>query len=477
MKKTGLFKIIMFVLLGIVIGSWIFSSSYVQEGSLAELGMNNVGLFDYFELFSKSFTFSYFIDAILLLLTVGAFYGVLEKTGKYRAWVERIVKNFKGREFLFLVLVSFAIAIITSIFDYELGLFIFFPFIISILLAMGYDKITVAVSTFGAMIIGTIGSTIGYNTTGIISNLLNLKAIDGFYYKLALLLISYVALLLFLSKAKRNKVTEKDLEIEDRYVGENTANKYSIAPIIIVFCLLFVILVLGCTNWSDTFGVNVFKSFHEKVMAFTIKLPYIHITTDGFDSGLEKIAIFSKLLGNATELGSWYYSQMTIMVLIATAIVALCYRVKLFDAMKDGVKKMMKPAFMLLLAYTIIYFAGNQMFYPTIAKHLLGLTSKFSVIISSICMALSSFMHVDILYVANYTIPQMSEKASDPVLLSLLTQSIYGVTSFIAPTSAMLVLGLEYLEIPYKAWVKKIWKLFLALLAITIVVLLIAKYI
>ena len=477
MKKTGLFKIIMIVLLVVVVASWIFSASYFEEGSLSPIGMNNVGLFDYFSLMVKSLSFDYFLQIVFLIVSIGAFYGVLEKTGKYRAWVEKIVKNFKGREFLFLVITSFIITVLTSIFDYGFALFIFFPLLISILLAMGYDKVTVAASTFGASLVGTIGSTIGYNTTGVIAEILSIKATDGFYFKLALLLICYVALLLFLSRAKRNKVTEADLEKEDIYIGEKKANKRSATPIIVMFIVLFVLLVLGCTNWENTFNVKFFANIHESIMAFNPKLPYLHLTTDGFEHGLKEVKIISTLSGDIPAFGSWFYAEMAVMCLFASLVLSWIYKVKYFDALKDGAKKILKPALMVLLVYTVVYFAGNQMFYPTIAKALLGLTNKFSVVISSICMALASFFHVDILYVSNYAVPQLAEKASDPVLVSLLSQSIYGVIMFIAPTSAVLVFGLEYLHLPYKEWVKKTWKLFIALLAIVFIVLLIAKYI
>ena len=477
MKKTGLFKIIMIVLLIAVVASWFFSASYFDEGSLSEIGMNNVGLFDYFELMAKSFRFDYFFEIALLLLSIGAFYGVLEKTGKYRAWIEKIVKHFKGREFLFLVIVSFIITLISSIFSFEFTLLIFFPLLISILLAMGYDKVTVIAATFGAVLVGNIGSTVGYNTSGVIADLLNIKIADGFYFKLALLLISYVALLLFLSRAKRTKVTEKELEDADRYIGGKEANKHSIVPIIVMFCIIFVFLILGCTNWESTFGVKVFSNMHDAIMGFSPKLPYIHLTTDGFEHGLKEVEIFTKIFGDAASFGKWFCTEMSIVLLFASLIISGFYKVRYFEAMKDGAKKMLKPALMVLFVYTVVYFAGNQMFYPTFAKAVLGLTSKFSVIISSILMAIASFFHVDILYVANYAVPQLAEKASDPVLVELLAQSIYGVVMFIAPTSALLVFGLEYLELPYKEWVKKIWKLVLVLLAISLVVLLIAKYV
>ena len=40
MKKTGLFKIIMFTLLGMIVATYIFSGSYFEDGALTDLGMN-----------------------------------------------------------------------------------------------------------------------------------------------------------------------------------------------------------------------------------------------------------------------------------------------------------------------------------------------------------------------------------------------------------------------------------------------------
>ena len=91
-------------------------------------------------------------------------------------------------------------------------------------------------------------------------------------------------------------------------------------------------------------------------------------------------------------------------------------------------------------------------------------------------MVLASFLHVDILYAANYAIPQIAENASNATLVSLLGQSIYGVTMFIAPTSAAIAFGLTYLGVPYKEWVKRVWKLTLILFAIVLATLLLAKF-
>ena len=48
---------------------------------------------------------------------------------------------------------------------------------------------------------------------------------------------------------------------------------------------------------------------------------------------------------------------------------------------------------------------------------------------------------------------------------------------FVAPTSVVLVLGLSYLGIPYKEWLKRTWKLLVALLVIVLVAIILAMVI
>ena len=477
MKKTGLFKIIMFILLGIIVATWIFSASYYTNGNISNLDMYNIGFFDFWQLLFGSFEFQYFIQIGLLILSVGALYEVLGKTGKYRAWIEKIVKNFNGAELVFLLCVAFLIIALSSVFDYGFALFIFFPFLISIILAMGYDKITALVATFGSMLVGTIGSTTGYNTTGVINNLLNADGSNAIVVKIILLVLAIVVEFVFLAKAKRGKNSDKSSS-EDMFIGEKKSNKYSVAGIIVIFSLLFIILVLGCTQWENTFGVKVFSTFKDTLMDTKVKLPYFHLTINGVDSGSEKVAIFAKILGTVSAFGEWYYAEMSVMCLLAAMIIGLIYRVNgIFESMAEGAKKMLGSAFLVMIIYTVIYFAGNTMFYPTIASLLLGITSKFNIFFGTICMALGSALHVDMLYVANYAIPQIAGTGASSETVGILAQGIYGVTMLVAPTSAVMALGLSYLEIPYKQWIKKSWKLTVSLLVLVVVACIVTMFV
>ena len=119
MKKSGLFKIIMFILFAIVILTWLIPAGYYNSGELVDLGMNQLGFFDFWQLLFASFgasDFGYFVQILMFLLSVGALYGVLGKTGKYRAAIEKIANKFKGNELHFIVIVAVLIAVLTSVF-------------------------------------------------------------------------------------------------------------------------------------------------------------------------------------------------------------------------------------------------------------------------------------------------------------------------------------------------------------------------
>ena len=53
-------------------------------------------------------------------------------------------------------------------------------------------------------------------------------------------------------------------------------------------------------------------------------------------------------------------------------------------------------------------------------------------------------------------------------VVSVILQSTYGLMSFITPASAILFVGLRYLNISYKEYMKYIWKFLLAAFVLVI---------
>ena len=107
MKKHNLLKVVLISIVVALLMTWVFTTTSIQydtygqiqvyEGTYQQLGL--LDLFTY-----PSLTIYYFSTLFIFVIATGAFYGVLSKTNAYRNLLDKIVRGFKGKEWLFLSL-------------------------------------------------------------------------------------------------------------------------------------------------------------------------------------------------------------------------------------------------------------------------------------------------------------------------------------------------------------------------------------
>ena len=102
MKKHNTLKVVIITLLLFALLTWILPCATYQT-EYTDLGRYQVGLFDI--LSYQSTVLGYFGYVALFVLVVGGFYGVLYKTGAYRRVLDSLVKKFKGKEVICLVVI------------------------------------------------------------------------------------------------------------------------------------------------------------------------------------------------------------------------------------------------------------------------------------------------------------------------------------------------------------------------------------
>ena len=131
MKKHSLTKILGILLVLLLIVSYILPG---RQEMVNRIGIADL-LLNYFSIVLQNFSY-----IVLFALAVGGFYGVLNKTSSYKKLLDGIVTKVKplGKKFIYLVIILFAI--IASMTGMTIPLFIFVPFIVSIILLLGYDK-------------------------------------------------------------------------------------------------------------------------------------------------------------------------------------------------------------------------------------------------------------------------------------------------------------------------------------------------
>lgn len=476
-KNNTLFKTIAFFFLIFSILSWIIPGAKASGAEITSLGVSRVSLYNIIEY--PYLTLKYFIEPILYILAVGGMYGVLSKTGKYRNILEKVAKSLKGKENIFLIVVSFILAALNSAFGFNVILFTFIPALCGIILLMGYDKITALLVTFMSVLIGTIGNTYAFNTVGYINQIVGTTLNTELVAKIGLFVLSFVIFIAFtLKHAKKNKKANLENEEEYFFVGEKKQSKKSSWPIYIIGFVLLALFVLGFADWKNIFNVTFFEDLHTKVTEWAIK----------------DHTIIAYLIDGLGSFGKWSIPEFTIMIIIATLLIKLAYNISLddtIDAFGEGVKKMLKPAFLVAFAYVLVLITGYKPYIVTIADFICNtvgnglanlinvsfIGSIINVIFSTISVALTSLMDVEMLYVVQSSVPYMAGLYAESInSFAIIVQAIYGLTMFVAPTSTMLILGLEILNIPYKEWLKKSYKLVLELLAIIIVVVLVVIF-
>lgn len=474
MKKNTMFKIIAIMAMVAFVLSWIIPAASASGSSIASLGLKRVSLYNIIEY--PYLALQFFLQPLLFILAVGGLYGVLSETGKYRNKLEKIAKSMKGKETLFLVLTAFVLAALSSVFGLNLMLFIFIPALVGIILLMGYNKITAFLTTFISPLIGVIGSTYGVYVTGYINQIVGTTFETEIVAKVALFVISFVIFTAFLIKyanKTRNKgqVNEEELTL---LLGEKKQSKKASWPLFVVMGLLFVLLILGYTDWQSVFGTTFFTDLHSTLTV---------------DFTIGDHAILGYLFDGLTNFGKWYYSEMIVMIIIASIILSFVYDLKIDNGLKafgKGVVSLLKPALIVIFAYVMVLVSAYHPYIVTITDWIVTLISKTSgvfgqiiyIIMTSFDTVLSSVFNVEMLYVVQSTLPYLSSVYSETAnSLAIITQSIYGLTSFVAPTSTMMLLGLTYLGISYKEWLKTSWKLVLELLAVILVIIAVVVFI
>lgn len=471
MKKHSLFKFMAIILLLVLVLTYFFAS---RTGTVTYLPLGDI-LTNYIQ------SYYYFFDTVVFVLLVGAFYGVLNRVDGYKKLIDNIVSKIKphSKKILFAITVLFAL--ISSLTGINFVLIIFVPFVMAIILSLGYDKLVAISSSVISILVGFIGgifttfrdpNAYSYSATTF-EKFVGVDQYVNIIPKIALLVLGVALLIIFINKHIKdveNKKVKYDLGEKIKLTSDkelDNKKKTRSWPLIVVLSLLFVLLILGLFPWFNLFEIEVFNKFHTWIKEINIKEFYI------FNSVISSII---PAFGSWAELGA--YMMPMVVLVIAIIVIKLIYRIKfddLINDMIDGAKKMLPAACLMMLAYSILVCTYNNGFFETIVTKVSG-SGDINFIVASALTALGSLLHVDIYYtVAGVFTPILGVVSDDALLkvFALAFQSLYGLVNIVGPTSLLLIFALSYLDVPYTTWLKYIWRFILSLFIVIFAVLLI----
>ena len=421
------------------------------------------------------------IDVAFFILMVGGFLGVVNETGMLDTGIASIVKKYKGREKMLILVLMPLFALGGTTYGMGEETMAFYPLLVPVMMAVGFDSLTgVAIILLGSQI-GCLASTLNPFATGIASSTAGVSLGEGIILRLIFWVVLTGLSTWFVYKYadKIQKDPTKSLTYATREedmkffnVGEDDDNVNSTLTkkqkqVFVLFVLTFVLMVLSFIPWSGL-GIKFF---------------------DNFNSWLTGLPVIGKIIGSSTgALGTWYFPEGAMLFAFMGILIGIVYGLKeeqIISSFMAGAADLLSVALIVAIARGIQVIMNNGMITDTILnwgkQGLSGLSSQVFIVLTYIFYLPMSFLIPSSSGLASATMGIMAPLGEfvnvRPSLIITAYQSASGVLNLIAPTSGIVMGALALGRINIATWWKFMAKLVVAVIVITIALLLLGTFV
>jgi len=384
------------------------------------------------------------IDIILFVLIIGGFMYVFNETGAMTKGISWLSHTMKGREPLLIAILTAIFAFLASSYGMAEEALIFYPILVPLFLAAGYDLLVPLAIIFGGTSLGGVPAFSNPFSTIIASNAAGINWMDGLTQRLVLwvlltsLMIWYI--LRYAAKVKKDPTASLVHKIDGAV--------------------------------SPPFEINS-QIAVTKLELKTKLLLFIYIAT------------FLTMIGCVVFL-KWWMTEMSALFLASSILIAIIGRVNEKTFVKEfikGAENLLSVAFIIGVARGVTIVLNEGRISDSILFFTANLVQGMSPAI--FILALMIFYVVFSLFIqstsgmAVLTMPIIGALA---IIVNIPGREIvnsymYGmcIMSFIAPTGLILP-NLAMVNVSYKTWIKFIMPLLIILAVVCAVALIIGIY-
>ncbi len=377
------------------------------------------------------------IDIVMLVLIIGGFIGVFNSTGALDDGVSFLATKLKGRESLLIIIVTSLIAIGGTTFGLAEETLAFYPILVPIFLAAGYDLMVPVAVIFIGSCMGTMASTINPFATIIASDAAGINWTIGFSSRLAMLILGTTACIAYIvryaNRAKTNptKSILHGLNIQSPFADVKTGELHKLE-----LKTLFLLVLFGGTFLVMIFGVAFMHWWLEEMtvlflisavlMAFLMRIP-------------EKTFI-SRFVDGAKDL-----LGVSLIIGIARGVTIILNEGKVSDTILYQSVQLVEgtSGFMFLPMLLVVFF---------VMAFFISSTSGLAVLTMPIMSSLGQMVGVP------------TEEIVNAYLFGM------GIMLFITPANLILP-SLAMVNLNYDSWIKFIWPLLLILAVLSVAIL------
>ncbi|HEM3213840.1 YfcC family protein [Streptococcus suis] len=490
-KLPSSYTILMLIIAFMAVMTWIIPAGQYQvdeagrlvAGTYEKVTQNPQGIYDVFMAPVRAMlghgATEAAINVAFFIIMVGAFLGVVNETGALDVGIASIVKRFKGREKMLIYILMPLFALGGSTYGMGEETMAFFPLLVPVMMAVGFDSITgVAIILLGSQI-GCLASTVNPFATVVASDAAGVSVADGmiwrFVFFVVILLMGVLFVANYAEKVKNDptkslvyKQREADMQHFNVTATQEVNAELSPAQkrVLWVFVLTFVLMICSFIPWEDL-GVTIFTQFKD----WLIGLPFI-----------------GQVIGSSTAaLGTWYFPEGAMLFGIAGIVVGLVYGMseeRLVKSFMFGAADIFSVALICAIARGIQVIMNDGMITATILhmgeEGLQGLSSQVFIILTYLFYLPMSFLIPSSSGLAGASMGIMAplgEFVNVPASLVITAfQAASGLLNLVAPTSGIVMGALALGRVEIGTWYKFVGKLIVGIMIASIAILVIATF-
>ena len=390
------------------------------------------------------------IDIAAFILMVGGFLGVIAKTGAIDAGITHIIRKLKGRESLLIPILMCAFALGGTTFGMAEETIAFYPLVVPIMIAAGYDNVTaVAVIMLGAGV-GTLGSTVNPFATGIASGFAGVSLGSGILLRILMLLVLLALTIWYVMAYAARVKADHSRSLMAEHRSELLAHFSSLKPeddkpltgvqklALILFALTFLVMIYAVIPFDE----------------MGLPLPAL----------------------------GWWFPELSALFLAASILLGILCRLaemEIVTSFVSGAAELLGVAFIIGISRGITVVMNHGRITDTILNLgegvLTGIGSLLFILLTYLVYLPLSFLIPSSSGLATLSMPIMAPLADfsgvGRELVITAFQSANGLINLITPTSAVVMGGLAIGRVPYDRWIKFTWKLLLLILGLSLVLL------
>lgn len=378
------------------------------------------------------------IDIILFVLIIGGFIGVFAHSGAMDRGLGVLSKRLEGREKWLIVAVTILIAIGGTTFGLQEETIAFYPILVPIFIAAGYDLIVPVAAIYGGSCVGLMGAMINPFSTIIASDAAGVNWTEGMISRVAMLVIGLIITIIFIIRyAERvKKDPTKSILYGKGVKNPFAAKKVEVSSESLSWTTRILLILFGATFIVMIYGVSV---------------------------------------------SGWWFEEMTALFLVAAVILGLIQRSgeKAFiQAFIGGAKDLLGVALIIGVARGITIVMNDGQISGTVleqASAAVGNTSGalFLPVLMVVFFVLAFFISSS----SGLALVSMPIMGALGTVVGVPTEEVVnaylfgsGLMMFVTPAGIILP-SLSMTNVPYNAWLKFIWPLMAILAAVGMAIL------